>query len=172
MLMNSAIRKAAKENWNHDNPETWRAAAIRWSDGAQTPDPVKVRARRRNWNKKNPAKARRGQLRQRSKVNGWLFNLELKEFQTWWDANKCCEYCRIPEVYLPKVYNTTRDNRFYTLTIDRKDNLGIYELNNIAKACWACNAMKGTVFSYEEMKEIGLEVGRAIAKIVSRRVLS
>jgi len=41
------------------------------------------------------------------------------------------------------------------MSIDRKDNNKGYTSDNVTSACFLCNKIKGSFFSYEEMKEIG-----------------
>ena len=41
------------------------------------------------------------------------------------------------------------------MTIDRKNNGGGYTPDNVVSACFLCNKIKGSFFTWEEMLEIG-----------------
>lgn len=76
-----------------------------------------------------------------------------------WDTKQIrkCFYCDIPEelmVSIPEFSKKRGTGNFHRLTIDRKDNNGIYSLENIVLACPPCNSTKGDLFTAEEFKEM------------------
>lgn len=76
-----------------------------------------------------------------------------------WDTkqNRECFYCGIPEqtmLLLPDFHKKRGIGEFHRLTIDRKENLKGYSLDNIVLACPPCNSTKGDLFSYSEFREI------------------
>lgn len=83
------------------------------------------------------------------------FNLQQDDFVVWYqDQTKECAYCDLPESLIPffkEKYNAWSD-RF---TIDCMDNARGYVISNLVLACEVCNRMKGSVLSFDEMREIG-----------------
>ena len=78
------------------------------------------------------------------------------EFVDWFNSQeKICTYCGIPEEIWQHIYNGHQNK--YSLTIDRMDNSKGYIVNNLTLACSQCNSSKNDVFSYIEMKEIGMK---------------
>jgi len=72
----------------------------------------------------------------------------------WYEYSiKKCVYCDMPEEIWETFYRGYHNK--FSLTIDRKDNLGGYTIDNIVFACGMCNVIKTNVLSCEEMKEIG-----------------
>ncbi len=81
-----------------------------------------------------------------------------QEFIDWDKAQKRnCFYCGIPEEVMLSVsefHKKRGTGNFHRLTIDRKNNLKGYALDNIVLACPPCNATKGDLFEYSEFREI------------------
>ena len=79
-------------------------------------------------------------VRHNSKEYRKKIQISKNEFISWYKEQiKRCSYCG------------TLNN----LTVDRMDNDGTYNLNNIVLACRKCNFIKSNVFSFNEMSEIG-----------------
>lgn len=80
------------------------------------------------------------------------------EFVKWDSLQKReCFYCGIPEelmLSIPDFHKKRGAGVFHRLTIDRKDNLKGYSLENIVLACPPCNSTKGDLFNFLEFKEI------------------
>jgi hypothetical protein len=82
------------------------------------------------------------------------------EFLAWIRAtDRCCTYCRIPDHRVIELgLMTSIGLPLEKLGVDRVDNDRDYEISNVVLSCYACNKVKGNVFTYEEM----LTIGRAI----------
>ena len=84
--------------------------------------------------------------------NGKVIMTE-SEFIEWFDKQpRYCAYCGIYEEEIVKIPNNKFSKR---LTIDRKDNNKDYTTDNIVLACHKCNTVKNSLFTFEEMKDIG-----------------
>ena len=93
------------------------------------------------------------QLKTTSKRKNIIFTLNKKEFVTWYSKQlKQCVYCRRQDYEIIKDYNG-RHNR---LSIDKKDNFKGYRLYNIVLCCHKCNTIKSDIFTFKEMKKIGI----------------
>lgn len=91
--------------------------------------------------------ARYTRLKSNAKRRGTEFLLDKLEFLIWFgEQEKLCYYCGISL--------TTDGNRAEQLSVDRKDNLIGYTLENIALCCQRCNTIKGDIFTEQEMVEI------------------
>lgn len=79
------------------------------------------------------------------------------EFTTWARlGERRCHYCRIEEHRLVLLEQKSSIGRTVeALGIDRLDNTSDYVVGNIAWCCYACNKVKGNVFSEAEMRLIG-----------------
>ena len=78
-----------------------------------------------------------------------------EEFVKWYNAQpKECVYCGIEESNLG-IWINNYNRCAKRLTIDCKDNNKGYVLGNIVLSCFICNFIKGNMFSFEEMREIG-----------------
>ena len=75
-----------------------------------------------------------------------------EEFERFFVLEKKCVYCNIPEEKIKEIYPRLKVK---SMTVDRKDNLLGYEIENICWACLVCNVIKGFLLSHEEMLEIG-----------------
>jgi hypothetical protein len=123
-------------------------------------------------------------LRASAKKRKLSFNLTKESLKKWWKESDNCAYCGINTEQYLKIrdfilsyrgtnYEINKFKGFYCnpkykkiqqLTIDRIRNDKGYELNNIVKACWICNSLKGHFFSGVQMKLIGLDV---ISKLIN-----
>jgi len=117
----------------------------------------------KSWDKKNRQKMLEsfrnyrktpaGMFVQRIKRKG--SSLTKEEFITWYSKQpKECTYCKIKEIELFNNKLFVLNATTCTLTIDRKDSKGKYELNNMVLCCMRCNCIKSNFFSYEEMLQI------------------
>lgn len=81
-----------------------------------------------------------------------------EEFEEWYlNSPKICTYCGLPEDRVKEdAFSRRRNTR--RLSIDRKDNSRGYITGNLCLACLGCNAIKSDIFSYNEMREIGLVI--------------
>lgn len=70
----------------------------------------------------------------------------LEEFLLFWGKEHKCEYCQ-----------THQKNLTESLHIDRVDPMLGYSIENCVFACRMCNITKSNIFTYEEMKEIGIK---------------
>jgi 5-methylcytosine-specific restriction endonuclease McrA len=81
-----------------------------------------------------------------------------KEFIEWDSKQKrICFYCGIPENIMLQIsvfHKKRGTGEFHRLTIDRKDNLKNYSLDNIVLACPPCNATKSDLFASSEFRSI------------------
>jgi hypothetical protein len=101
-------------------------------------------------------------LEKESKRRKIEFNLLTNDFITWYvNQPKICIYCKRIESEALKDCN----NKYKRLSIDRKNNNEGYSLNNIGLACYRCNTMKGEIFTYNEM----IEIGKFSEEILSKR---
>jgi hypothetical protein len=93
-----------------------------------------------------------------------------EEFSQWFEEQTAlsCRYCRVPEGIIPVLgLKTQMGHDLKYLGIDRINNDKGYEMGNIALCCYACNKVKGNVFSDDEMRDY---VGPQISKIWNYRV--
>lgn len=104
------------------------------------------------WNKLNSAK---NSKKKSSNAFGLEFNK--KQFFTWYDHNfkGCCEYCGVS---IEKYENYKLYERFKMqgrkFSVDRKNSLINYKIDNIAVSCPICNTVKSFFFDDIEFKEI------------------
>ncbi len=117
-------------------------------------------------------------------VRGIPFDLDKKEFQSWWlNSPDSCQYCGISTptyIRLTNFINDYEGNDYdifkfkrllrskgssNRLTIDRCDNSKGYIQSNLVKACWLCNTIKSSIFTEDHMKIIGpMLINELIAK--------
>ncbi len=95
-------------------------------------------------------------LKAREKFRGRKpVNISRDEFVSWYNnQDKQCVYCGISaqDVWIMrKFYNAHAEQ----LTIDCKVNNRGYVSGNLVLACGRCNFIKGNMFTYAEMREIG-----------------
>ena len=84
-------------------------------------------------------------------------------FNEWYSEQETvCHYCGIPEEKLSGTGVLTQVGHVLkNLGIDRVDNDAGYSSGNIVLCCYACNKVKGNVFSAAEMSDhIGPAIGR------------
>lgn len=92
-------------------------------------------------------------LKFRAKKSNISFLLTREEFGEWFlNQPLICYYCGKSVNFGGEDY--TNGNSMNHLTIDRKNSLLGYNINNIVIACRKCNTIKGDWFSEEEMIEI------------------
>ena len=76
------------------------------------------------------------------------------EFVDWYDSQKrVCVYCDIPESKL-NLWTDNYHSHTLKLTVDCKNNAFGYIKNNLVLACERCNATKGNLLSFEEMRDM------------------
>lgn len=77
-------------------------------------------------------------------------------FVKWYkQQNKKCIYCNRDIKTIHKQNLFAIDKRFSRLSVDRLNNIKNYSLKNIGLACFSCNRIKGSLFTFNEMKIIG-----------------
>lgn len=81
---------------------------------------------------------------------------EKDEFLAWSRRGEPrCAYCGIAESDLAEIGLKSQIGLpIEALGIDRLENARDYELDNIAFCCFACNKVKGNVFTEREMAEL------------------
>jgi len=95
-------------------------------------------------------------LRQGAEKRGIAFRLTADELESWWKTTPdVCEYCGCSVAEFRQLRDAVLayggDSR------DLINALG-YELENLVKACWFCNYVKGTLLTHEDMKIVGRRV--------------
>ena len=106
-------------------------------------------------------------------------DLTEESLKKWWLRQlNCCAYCGSSPAqyvelrdyiiaYTGDNYRINRFKRFFSnkslasihrMTFDRRDNSKGYTLDNIVKACWICNSIKGGFFMDDEAYWIGTNV--------------
>ena len=92
-------------------------------------------------------------IRSRAKRFKQKFNITKADFIKWYNFQvKKCYYCgRTLEEVKKEIY-FAKSNR---LTVDRKNNIKGYTLNNIVLACMRCNIIKSNFFNEQQMKKLG-----------------
>jgi len=67
-------------------------------------------------------------------------------------SQKTCEYCNKELIWIERQTKRTSG----ATNLDRKESDRGYSRNNCVPCCWECNRIKGNVYTYQEMKIIGL----------------
>lgn len=81
------------------------------------------------------------------------FILTKDEFRQWYRAQpQQCSYCDLVDLTLDD--SLTSGRRACRFTIDRKNSQLPYTLENMTMSCWICNKSKGSLFNYEEFRDI------------------
>lgn len=95
-------------------------------------------------------------LKRNAHIRGLPFTLTKETFKIWWEnQEQKCIYCEVPVERLIIVDKSKKLVR--RLSIDRIDNSRGYEIGNLALCCMQCNFIKSNLFTFEEMKEIGIK---------------
>ena len=117
-----------------------------------------------------------------------IFQLTEEELKNWWiNTPDICYYCSISMSEYRKIVNfilkddkqwifrllfSLRPHRLITkMTIDRKDNLKGYVLENIVKSCSICNGFKRNIFTEEEKKKIMVVMMSSFQRCISTSLL-
>ena len=88
------------------------------------------------------------QIKYRAAKDKISFLLHRDQFVSWFNGSKqICYYCGMP-------LELSGNGNLAGVTIDRKDNLTGYNLENIALSCRRCNTMKGSWLTEGQMLEI------------------
>ena len=105
--------------------------------------------------------------RERKHVRQPTLTFSAEQYREWARTRaRECFYCGVRDEDIVRTQvRTQRGERLETLGIDRVDNDRDYELTNIAFCCFACNKVKGNVFTSAEMQVIG----RAVAQVWALR---
>ena len=98
-----------------------------------------------------------------------------KDFINWYkEQEKKCDYCGLTEeeghtFNNNPIYSDSKRKKYRgnSLEIDRKDDKP-YSRINCVLACYWCNNAKSDVFSYDDFKPIGIQIGRRIRKILMK----
>jgi hypothetical protein len=126
-------------------------------------------------------------LRQGALARGLTFTLTPELLENWWrEKPDRCEYCGITTAefvrlrnfvtgYTGSDYEISKFKRVFSspkhaaiswLTLDRVDNARGYEMDNLAKSCWFCNSIKGSLLTHADMLLIGAPIiGRLTALV-------
>lgn len=96
-------------------------------------------------------------VKDRAKNIHILLSFSQLDFVSWFNnQEKKCVYCGIRLEDLGRVSNDTQLKRFNrTLSVDRKNPMLGYGLDNIVLSCTRCNLIKNDFFTFEEMIEVG-----------------
>jgi hypothetical protein len=110
-----------------------------------------------------------------AKRRGWPFDITYEEYEHWvWNTVDSCEYCGIsvddfrlvrdfllgydgPDWYVKRFrryFKSPKHKKIRFMTVERKDNQLGYTLDNMAKACWICNSLKGKFYKSEEIERL------------------
>jgi len=96
-------------------------------------------------------------LKAHAKQRAVEFNLNKEDFIMWYEKQeKLCVYCGKSEAEAIKDIKGV----FHRLTIDRKDSLRGYCIDNIALCCSICNSIKSKYLTYSEMIKVGQIIKR------------
>ena len=112
-------------------------------------------------------------------LRGYSVGFSYNQLKTWfWEVQNNCHYCNMSlgnfldirdeiisyggeNKYINQfksIFRTRQFKKINHMTIDRKDNTIGYELNNIVKACWICNSIKGQFLEEKHMLAIAPEI--------------
>ena len=106
-----------------------------------------------------------------TKKTGGGVKFSREQFVTWKRSapeRRKCSYCGIDSPGLQKLgAGNARTKRPYeSIGVDRIDNSKPYTLDNIVPCCGACNAIKGSILTDTEMRE----VGKVLSKLWAARI--
>jgi 5-methylcytosine-specific restriction endonuclease McrA len=106
-----------------------------------------------------------------TKRTGGGVQFSREQFITWKRSSperRKCSYCGIDSAGLQKLgaVNVRTKRPYESIGVDRLDNSKPYTLDNIVPCCGACNAIKGSILTDAEMRE----VGKVLAKLWTARV--
>jgi hypothetical protein len=90
-----------------------------------------------------------------AKKKGQEVNLSYNEFVKFTEIERC-EYCDASVVWTKHCLK----NNTFRYNLDRKENSKGYTKQNCVVCCWFCNDVKGSRFTYAQMKEIGKLLNR------------
>lgn len=106
----------------------------------------------RNWSKKcKPFESLYHRVKRAAESRNLFFQLTLEEFVSF-TSIKSCEYCGDLVTWIPR--KSFRGGS-HPSNLDRKDNKLGYSKENCVVCCGECNRIKGSKYSYEQMKAIG-----------------
>ena len=91
-------------------------------------------------------------LKRRAKKRGLNCDLSFEQFS--YLKKSDCHYCGVSEKFIQFYCELLKVNTPW-ISIDRKDNNKGYVYDNCVAACYLCNKIKGSFFSFKEMEEIG-----------------
>jgi hypothetical protein len=111
-------------------------------------------------------------LKRSAERRGVPFTLSPHEYITWRVSTEdVCHYCGMDAetfreakllvlespalMRFREVFANPAHAKMQHLSIDRKDPEKGYTLENICKACWICNYIKGGVLTEAQMKQLG-----------------
>ena len=78
-----------------------------------------------------------------------------------------CHYCGVSNLFL-KYYCEILAINTPWMTLDRKDNSKGYTKDNVVSACFLCNKIKGSFFTYGDMLRIGKEFVAPKLKVIEK----
>lgn len=97
-------------------------------------------------------KAKYAAMLRRAKLKNLPVDLSLSDFRDIKLGD--CDYCGVSELLL-KFYCKVMSINTPWMSIDRKNNELGYSKENCVSSCYLCNKIKGSFFTYTEMKDIG-----------------
>lgn len=126
-------------------------------------------------------------LRHSAKSRGLVFSIKLSDFSQWWSkTDHVCHYCGsttddfilAKNAILDGQQNLSRFREIFRnpvhrsvvhLSVDRKDPDVGYELDNLAKACWICNYIKGGILKEVDMLMVAPSIRRSIIEAIQHK---
>lgn len=107
-------------------------------------------------------------LIKRAKDRNLSHSLSYEDFKT--IKRSDCAYCGVSDLFIEYYCQVMAINTPW-ISIDRKDNSKGYSRDNCVPACFLCNKIKGSFFTYEEMLEIGEKYVRPKLKFFEQDML-
>ncbi len=71
-----------------------------------------------------------------------------------------------------RFYRSPKHQSIRWMTIDRIENEKGYEPENMVKACWICNSLKGDFFDGEQMKKIAPQIIARLEREIEKEKVS
>jgi len=94
------------------------------------------------------------------KATGGGVHFTRVEYLEWVRADpdrRRCSYCGLDRdhLYELRIINPRNKKPFESIGVDRRDNDGPYELDNLVPCCGPCNAIRSSILSHDEMAMLG-----------------
>lgn len=102
---------------------------------------------------RHPASVKYLQIKITSRNSGRPFIITKEEFCRWYETQDLkCVYCDVVDLSLAGSTSSGKGLRMFS--IDRKNSILPYTIENMCFSCWTCNRLKSNYFSAEEWREI------------------